>query len=93
MQLHKTEFIKYITTKHKCTQVEAQKMLETVLSSLTDALAEGHEPSFVGFGTFFVRSRPDREGHNPKTKEKLLIKGSKIVTFKCGKSLKDACNK
>jgi DNA-binding protein HU-beta len=44
----------------------------------------------TGFGTFSVRERPARTGHNPKTGEPMEIKASKAPVFKAGKTLKDA---
>ena len=41
----------------------------------------------VDFGTFEVKQRAERMGHNPKTGEKLKIEAKKIVTFKQGKAL------
>ena len=47
----------------------------------------------VGFGSFEVKSRAERIGRNPKTKEEIKIPASKIPTFKAGKALKDTVAK
>ena len=44
----------------------------------------------VGFGTFSVNERPEREGINPATKEKIMIAAKKVVKFKAGAELADA---
>ncbi|MGA3118994.1 MAG: HU family DNA-binding protein [Syntrophobacteraceae bacterium] len=41
----------------------------------------------VGFGTFSVGARSQREGRNPGTGGKITIPVSKVVKFKAGKTL------
>ena len=43
----------------------------------------------VGFGTFSVGSRSQREGRNPRTGEKIKIPASKVVKFKAGNTLSE----
>ena len=60
-----------------------------MIDSITDALKSGEKVQLVGFGTFEVRSRAARTGHNPKTGATLEIAASKVPAFKAGKALKD----
>ena len=46
----------------------------------------------IGFGTFEVSERPEREGRNPQTGETMKIAASKAPKFKAGKALKDIIN-
>ena len=46
----------------------------------------------VGFGTFEVVERAEREGRNPQTGATMKIAASKSPKFKAGKALKDAIN-
>ncbi|MEG2039155.1 MAG: HU family DNA-binding protein, partial [Oscillospiraceae bacterium] len=64
--------------------------VNAVLECVTTALTEGDKVSLVGFGTFEVKSRPERQGVNPQTGEKMTIAASKLPSFKAGKTLKDA---
>ena len=57
--------------------------------SAKNALAKGDAVQLIGFGTFGVKERADREGRNPRTGEVVKIKASKVPTFKAGKALKD----
>ena len=48
----------------------------------------------VGFGTFEVRSRAARKGHNPQDPKKVInIPACEVPAFKAGKKLKEAVNK
>ena len=46
----------------------------------------------VGFGTFEVRDRKEKESKNPRTGEKIVVPAKKAPAFKAGKALKDAVN-
>ena len=53
------------------------------------ALKDGDKVTLVGFGTFEVRERAERQGINPRTREPITIAASKSIVFKPGKALKD----
>ena len=59
---------------------------------MTDALAADDKVQLVGFGTFEVKERGARKGHNPLTGAEIDIPASKAPSFKAGKALKDALN-
>ncbi|MCD7820310.1 MAG: HU family DNA-binding protein, partial [Lachnospiraceae bacterium] len=57
-----------------------------------EQLKSGEKVQMVGFGTFEVSTRGEREGRNPQTGETMKIAASKTPKFKAGKALKDAVN-
>jgi DNA-binding protein HU-beta len=71
-------------------KAKAGKVLESVLDSITGALAKGDKVSFVGFGTFSVSRRAARQGRNPVTKEAMEIPAANVPKFKPGRKLKEA---
>ena len=46
--------------------------------------------TIFGLGTFEVRERAARTGHNPRTGEAVEIAAKRIPAFKAAKALKDA---
>jgi DNA-binding protein HU-beta len=70
-------------------KAKAGKVLESVLASITGALAKGDKVSLVGFGTFSVTKRAAREGRNPATGKAIKIPAASVPKFKAGKKLKD----
>lgn len=89
----KTEFIKAVAEKADVTQIEAKKLIEAVLETITQSLEQGEEVQFVGFGSFKLAERAARTGRNPQTGEEMQIPASKFVTFKSGNLLKSRVNK
>ena len=66
------------------------------LKAFTDVVAEelkkDGKVQLVGFGTFEVSKRAEREGRNPQSGEPMKIAASKSPKFKGGKALKDMLN-
>ena len=59
-------------------------------NAVTNALKNGDTVTLVGFGTFYVGERAERQGRNPKTGAPLTIAAAKTPKFRAGKALKDA---
>ena len=89
----KTDLINIIAEKENYTKKDADKALSSVLSAITESLSKGEKIQLVGFGTFEVRERKEKEGINPKTKTKITIPAKSVPAFKAGKALKDAVAK
>jgi DNA-binding protein HU-beta len=91
--MNKSEFITHIADQHKCTKVEAEKVIDTFTSSVIDVVGQGKEISLIGFGNFTISKVAARNGCNPKTQEPLQIAAYNQPKFKVGQKLKDAVNK
>lgn len=86
------ELIANVASECKITQVEAAKVIDAIVKAIADGVANNDKVVVQGLGTFGLKERAEREGHNPKTGEKITIAASKDVAFKATKSLKDALN-
>lgn len=87
--MNKSELVDLVAEKAGMSKKDSEKAVKAVLESITDGLVRGKKVQLVGFGTFEVRSRKEREGRNPATGEKIKIKALKVPAFKPGKALKD----
>ena len=90
--MNKTELIEAIAASADIPKTTANKALDAVIDSITNALKTGDSVVLVGFGTFAVKESAARTGRNPKTREEIAIPASKVPGFKAGKALKDAVN-
>lgn len=88
--MNKTELVAAVAEKSGLTKKDAESAVNATFAAVTDALAKGGKVQIVGFGTFEVRSRPARKGHNPATGKEIQIAASKAPAFKAGASLKTA---
>lgn len=90
--MNKTELISAMADRTDLSKKNCENALKAFVDVVTDALKEGDKVQVVGFGTFEVSERGEREGRNPHTGETMIIKASKNPKFKAGKALKDAMN-
>ena len=90
--MNKVELVAAIAEQSELTKVDAEKALKAFIDTVTDELKNGGKVQLVGFGTFEVGERAERQGRNPKTSETITIPASKSPKFKAGKALKDIVN-
>lgn len=92
--MNKAELIASIADKSGLSKKNAEAALNGFVDSVREALADDQKVQLVGFGSFEVRERKEREGRNPRDpKQKIKIPASKAPVFKAGKTLKAAVNK
>ena len=87
--MNKSELVDLVAEKTEMSKKDSEKAVKAILDSITEGLTRGDKVQLVGFGTFEVRSRKEREGRNPATGEKIKIKALKVPAFKPGKQLKE----
>lgn len=90
--MNKAEFVAAIVEKSGLKKSDAENAVNAFVDVVTDALVAGDKVQLVGFGTFEVKAREARKGHNPATGETIEIAASKAPDFKPGKTLKDKVN-
>ena len=86
----KTELVDLIAQKGDLKKKEAEAALNAFVEIVNGALAGGEDVTLIGFGSFGVRERSARVGHNPKTGAKVDIPACKVPYFRPGKLLRDA---
>lgn len=90
--MNKTEFAQLVAERLGSSKADGAKAVDAVFGALTEALAKGEDVKLIGFGSFEVSERAEREGKNPRTGEAIKIAAAKQAKFKPGAQLKDALN-
>ena len=88
--MNKTELIDAVATRSNTTKAQTTAMLNGLIEVIQANMANGDNVQLVGFGTFSVSDRADREGRNPATGESMTIPAKKVVKFKPGVALSEA---
>lgn len=94
--MNKAELIKVVAEKAEFAKPDAEKAVKAVFEAIFETLQNGTDVKIAGFGNFKVAvspARAEREGRNPSTGEKMIIKAkpeSKKVKFAPAKPLKEA---
>ena len=73
-------------------QRDVERIVNTVFSEITEALAKGDRVELRGFGAFSVKLRDARMGRNPRTGEAVKVDSKAVHFFKTGKLLRDRLN-
>ena len=90
--MNKGDMIKKVAQDCDLSKAAAEKILNSIMGAITDAMETGDKVTLIGFGTFSVTERAAREGRNPRTGKKIKIPAKKVVKFKAGSKLADAVN-
>ena len=86
----KSELIEKLGEEHpNLFQRDVERVVNTVLEEIAEALERGDRVELRGFGAFSVRNRPPRQGRNPRTGEKVSVKEKHVPFFKTGKELRE----
>ena len=88
--MNKADLVNAIAMGAGLSKVDAKKALDATLAAIEEALKKDDKVALVGFGTFEVAKRAERQGINPATKQPITIEAKKVVKFKPGAELNDA---
>jgi DNA-binding protein HU-beta len=91
--MNKTELIAAVAEKVGMSKKDADAVVNAVIDTIVEEVAKEEKVQIVGFGTFEVRSRSERQGRDPRTNSPITIPASKVPAFKAGKAFKDAMAK
>ena len=70
-----------------------EKILETILLEIADALCKGKNIEIRGFGMYKIVKRKARIGRNPKNSELVQIPEKKAIKWKTSKTFFNRLNK
>ncbi len=88
----KAEIVEKIYEQVGFSKRESADIVDSVFEIMKDTLSKGDKIKISGFGNFIVRSKRERIGRNPHTREAITISARKVVTFKASQILKSAVN-
>lgn len=88
--MNKQQLVDGVALKGEMTKKDSEKAIVAVFEAITEALARDEKVQLVGFGTFSVKDRAARIGHNPQSGESINILACQVPHFKAGKQLKSS---
>jgi len=89
----KSDLVDFITERIKnLSRKEIDVIVDTLFNRMVQALSEGSRIEIRGFGSFEIRTRPSRQGRNPKTGAQVFVGTRRVPFFKVGKELKERIN-
>lgn len=87
------EKVKQMDPDLKITKSAIETVLDATVKAIAETLTQGKKVSFIGFGSFMVKSRKATTKTNPKDKtKKIQVPAKKLVRFKASDKLNDSLN-
>ena len=80
--MNKAELIDAVASDTGLSKKDAKGALESVMNNIRNNISETEKVSLVGFGTFSVVRRAERQGINPATKQPITIAEKLVGKFK-----------
>ncbi|MBO7645143.1 MAG: integration host factor subunit beta [Alphaproteobacteria bacterium] len=91
--MKRSDLIRSIQVQFKnMRETDAMAMLDTVVDSVKNAIADDKRIEIRGFGTFQQRVRATKNGYNPSTGQAMLLPANKTILFKPSRELTKKMN-
>lgn len=87
--LTKSKLVDALVESSGLPRADAAALLESLLETMKDTLAEGENLKVSGFGSFMVRTKAARRGRNPQTGGTITLPRRRVLTFKPSRKLRD----
>ena len=82
-----------LTTIFKIEQELSQKIVFSIVESISTAINENDRVEIRGFGSFFKKNYSSYKGRNPKTGESVMVPEKSLPLFRLSKDLISKLNK
>lgn len=89
MSLNRSGLIQRLSAKYpQLSATDMDMAVKVIQEAMTEALMQGQRIEIRGFGSFTLRYRRPRQARNPKTGEKIQLKGKFVPYFKASRHRK-----
>jgi DNA-binding protein HU-beta len=85
--MNKAQLVDAIAEKAGISKADAKKALEAFVVTVGETLKNDDKVTLVGFGSFSISTRSERNGRNPQSGKSIVIPARKVVKFKAGAEL------
>jgi len=87
--VNKGEFAEVLAERTELSKAAANRALDAMLDTLTEAMVERDEVSFSGWGKFSAQRRKGRDAHDPRNPQRTIrVAPAYVPKFKAGSVLK-----
>ena len=89
----KSELIAKIAYKYPTLYLsDIERIVFTIINSLTNTISTGNRVELRGFGTFGLKELKARKSRNPRSGSPVYVNSKLIPYFRMGKKLKERIN-
>ena len=88
----KQEIVDVVSNATGLTKVETEAIMNGIMSTIIDSLANNKRVELRGFGTFGIKHRMPKKARNPGTGEPIYLPERYVPTFKPSKLMRSRVN-
>lgn len=88
MTMTKQEIVDVVSNATGLTKVETEAIMNGIMSTIIDSLANNKRVELRGFGTFGIKHRMPKKARNPGTGDPIYLPERYVPTFKPSKLMR-----
>tara|TARA_B100001250_G_C19759176_1_gene771620 strand:+ start:993 stop:1280 length:288 start_codon:yes stop_codon:yes gene_type:complete len=88
----KQEIVDQVSNATGLTKVETETIMNGIMSTIIQSLADNKKVELRGFGTFGIKHRMPKKARNPGTGEAIYLPERYVPTFKPSKLMRSRVN-
>ena len=88
----KQEIVDIVSNATGLTKVETEAIMNGIMSTIIDSLANNKRVELRGFGTFGIKHRMPKKARNPGTGDPIYLPERYVPTFKPSKLMRSRVN-
>ena len=92
MTMTKQEIVDVVSNATGLTKVETEAIMNGIMSTIIDSLANNKRVELRGFGTFGIKHRMPKTARNPGTGDPIYLPERYVPTFKPSKLMRSRVN-
>ena len=91
--MNNRDFISILAVRTEMKTAEVQRMVDSLISVMSDCFQEGDSVQMANFGSFEVKKKLERVMVSPTTGQRMLVPPKLVLAFKPNPSMKDKIKK
>jgi integration host factor subunit alpha len=91
-KLNRKDLVDLVAEEGHLSKKEARQAVDVIFDHIAEALVNGQEVNITNFGVFEPKMRKQRDGTDPKSHKRIVIKEKRSVSFRLSKQLKGNIN-
>lgn len=91
-KINKKDLVEVVAEEGHFSKKDSRVAVDLIFDLIEKSLLNGQEVNISSFGVFVPKTKQSRDGTDPKTHERIVIKQKRTVTFRPSKELKGKLN-
>ena len=91
-KINKKDLVEVVSEEGHLSKKDSRVAVDLVFDLMEKALLAGQEVNVTNFGVFTPKTKQQRDGTDPKSHKRIIIKEKKTITFRPSKQLKGKLN-